>query len=52
VISVVRRNEEVLHGSCEAFDFFAAAPKELWWDNSTTVAIHISRGRTLNATEY
>ena len=40
------RTEAVLHGPCEAFAFFAAVPKELWWDNPTTVAIHIGGGRT------
>jgi len=40
------RTEAVLHGLCEAFDFFAAVPKELWWDNPTTVAIHNGSGRT------
>ena len=40
------RTEAVLHGLCEAFAFFAAVPKELWWDNPTTVAIHIGTGRT------
>lgn len=39
------RAEAVLHGLCEAFPFFGAVPKELWWDNPTTVAIHIRRGR-------
>ena len=39
------RAEAVLHGLCEAFHFFGAVPKELWWDNPTTVAIHIHRGR-------
>lgn len=39
------RAEAVLHGLCEAFDFFGAVPKELWWDNPTTVAIHVHRGR-------
>jgi hypothetical protein len=39
------RTEAVLHGLCEAFHFFGAVPKELWWDNPTTVAIHIRRGR-------
>jgi len=34
----------VLRGSCEAFDLFAAVPKELGWDYQKTVAIHISRG--------
>lgn len=40
------RTEAVLHGLCEAFDFFATVPNELWWDNPTTVAIHIGSGRT------
>jgi transposase len=39
------RTEAVLHGLCEAFAFFGCVPKELWWDNPTTVAIHIGRGR-------
>ena len=39
------RVEAVLHGLCEAFAFFGCVPKELWWDNPKTVAIHIGRGR-------
>lgn len=39
------RTEAVLHGLREAFAFFDAVPKELWWDNPTTVAIHVLRGR-------
>ncbi len=39
------RVEAVLHGLCEAFAFFGCVPKELWWDNPATVAIHIRRGR-------
>jgi transposase len=39
------RAEAVLHGLCEAFAFFGAVPKELWWDNPTTVAIHLHKGR-------
>jgi transposase len=39
------RTQAVLHGLCEAFAFFAGVPKELWWDNPTTVAVHIHRGR-------
>ena len=30
------RTEAVVHGFCEAFDFFGCVPKELWWDNPTT----------------
>jgi transposase len=45
------RVEAILHGLNEAFRFFGCVPKELWWDNPTTVAIHIHRGRdrTLHA---
>ena len=39
------RTEAVLHGLCEAFAFFGCVPKELWWDNPKTVAIHIGKGR-------
>ena len=39
------RTEAVLHGLCEAFEFFGCVPKELWWDNPRTVAIQIGRGR-------
>jgi hypothetical protein len=44
------RTEAVLHGLREAFDFSAALPKELRRENPTTVAIHLGRGRTLDAT--
>jgi transposase len=39
------RTEAVLHGLVEAFNFFGYVPRELWWDNPKTVAIHIHRGR-------
>jgi transposase len=39
------RTEAVLHGLVEAFAFFGCVPQELWWDNPTTVAIHVWRGR-------
>jgi transposase len=39
------RTEAVLHGLVEAFNFFGCVPRELWWDNPRTVAIHIHRGR-------
>jgi transposase len=39
------RTEAILHGMCEAFTFFGCVPREVWWDNPTTVAIHIGRGR-------
>jgi transposase len=39
------RTEAVLHGLTEAFAFFGCVPRELWWDNPKTVAIHIFKGR-------
>jgi len=39
------RTEAILHGLVEAFAFFDCVPAELWWDNPTTVAVHILRGR-------
>lgn len=39
------RTEAILHGLVEAFTYFGCVPKELWWDNPRTVAIHLFRGR-------
>lgn len=39
------RTEAILHGLVEAFAFFGCVPNELWWDNPTTVAVHIWSGR-------
>jgi transposase len=39
------RTEAVLHGMVEAFAFFGCVPREVWWDNPTTVALHVGRGR-------
>ena len=39
------RTEAILHGLVEAFAFFGCVPRELWWDNPKTVAIHILKGR-------
>src|SRR5215510_13912080 len=39
------RTEAILHGLVEAFNFFGRVPRELWWDNPKTVAIHIKKGR-------
>ena len=39
------RTEAILHGMSEGFAFFGCVPAEVWWDNPTTVAIHIGRGR-------
>ena len=39
------RTEAILHGLVEAFAFFGCVPREVWWDNPTTVAAHIFKGR-------
>jgi transposase len=40
-----QRTEAILHGLVEAFTFFGCVPRELWWDNPTTVAVQILSGR-------
>lgn len=39
------RTEAILHGMVRALEFFAAVPREVWWDNPRTVATLILRGR-------
>jgi transposase len=39
------RTEAILHGLVESFQFFDGVPNELWWDNPSTVAVHIWSGR-------
>ena len=39
------RTEAILHGLVEAFTFFGCVPREVWWDNPTTVAAQIFKGR-------
>ena len=39
------RTEAILHGLIEAFACFGCVPKELWWDNPTTVAVEVLKGR-------
>jgi transposase len=39
------RTEAILHGLVEAFSFFGCVPREVWWDNPTTVAAQIFKGR-------
>jgi len=39
------RTEAILHGMRAAFEFFDCVPKEVWWDNPTTVATAILTGR-------
>ena len=35
----------------EAFEAFGCAPKELWWDNPTTVAVEVLKGRERRVNE-
>ncbi|MBX9661019.1 MAG: IS21 family transposase [Nitrospiraceae bacterium] len=39
------RVEAILAGLTAAVEFFGCVPRELWWDNPTTVAAEILRGR-------
>jgi transposase len=39
------RTEAILHGLVEAFAFFQAVPRELWWDNPKTIAPLLFPGR-------
>jgi transposase len=39
------RTEAILAGMVEAFEFFECVPREVWWDNPTTVAAQILKGR-------
>lgn len=39
------RTEAILAGMAAAFEFFGCVPREVWWDNPTTVAAMIYRGR-------
>jgi transposase len=39
------RTEAILAGMVAAFEFFAAVPREVWWDNPKTVAKLIFPGR-------
>ena len=40
-----QRVEAILHGMVAAFEHFGCVPRELWWDNPTTVAREILLGR-------
>ena len=39
------RTEAILAGLVEAFAFFGCVPREVWWDNPTTVVRQIFKGR-------
>jgi transposase len=40
-----QRTEAILHCLAQAFTFFECVPRELWWDNPTTVAVQSLAGR-------
>ncbi|MBE7458189.1 MAG: IS21 family transposase [Phycisphaerae bacterium] len=40
-----QRTEAILSGMVEALEFFDCVPHEVWWDNPTTVAAQILKGR-------
>lgn len=42
----------ILHGMVCALEFFGCVPAELWWDNPTTVAKAILRGRDRQLNPY
>jgi transposase len=39
------KTEAILEGTVQAFEFFGCVPRQLWWDNPTTVATEILVGR-------
>ena len=39
------RTEAILAGMVAALEFFGGVPREVWWDNPTTVVRHIFQGR-------
>jgi transposase len=39
------RTEAILHGLVEAFHFFGCVPREVWWDNPSTLAAAFFSGR-------
>ena len=39
------RTEAILEGMVQAFEFFDRIPREVWWDNPTTVATALLSGR-------
>jgi len=39
------RTEAILAGMVAALDFFGCVPREVWWDNPTTVVAQIFKGR-------
>jgi transposase len=46
------RTEAILAGMVEAFAFFGCVPREVWWDNPTTVVAQIFTGRSRRPNAY
>jgi transposase len=46
------RTEAILAGLVAAFDFFGCVPREVWWDNPTTVVAQIFKGRDRRPNEH
>lgn len=46
------KTESILHGLVCAFEFYGCVPAELWWDNPTTVAAAIFKGRDRRLNSY
>jgi transposase len=46
------RTEAILAGMVAALEFFGCVPREVWWDNPTTVVRQIFRGRERRPNEY
>jgi transposase len=46
------RTEAILAGMVAAFTFFGCVPREVWWDNPTTVVRLIFKGRERRPNDY
>ncbi len=46
------RTEAILAGMVAAFEFFGRVPREVWWDNPTTVVSQIFKGRERRPNAY
>jgi transposase len=46
------RTEAILTGMVEAFAFFGCVPREVWWDNPTTVVAQLFTGRSRRPNAY
>jgi transposase len=46
------RTEAILAGMVAALEFFTCVPREVWWDNPTTVVRQIFKGRERRPNDY